>query len=325
MVSRVFSLYKLHFTAPLHISDSRDDYGVSLTTYSSDAMYAALTASLAKLGETIPNDGDIGCCISSFYPYYQESDKDVPVFFFPKPLAMKMPLLSDPTPAKKIKKVCWLDKSCMELILNGQSLFKGDECVGKIDRTFLSERGVDPGFICSEVSERATVSRCGEDAAPFYMDRVYFSGHSGLFFLVDGDTSAVDRAMPLLALEGIGTDRTVGNGLFEYEKARFEISVPDESEYGVCLSTFIPENKEQLERFLNDSDSAYDLSRRGGWITSEPYLGLRKNAIYVFNPGSVFKSAKNGMGRIVDLSPAGLCSHPIWRCGKAIVLPYKND
>lgn len=325
MASRVFSLYKLHFTAPLHISDSRDDYGVSLTTYSSDAMYAALTASLAKLGEKVPDDGNLGCCISALFPYYQEDVNATPVFFFPKPLAMKMPMLKDPTPAKKIKKVSWLDKDCLELVLCGKSLFNGDECVGKIDREFLSQCGINPGFIRSEVSERASVSRCGENAVPFYMDRIYFSGQSGLFFLVDGDTSSVDRALPLLATEGIGTDRNVGNGFFEFEKTSIEIAVPEKSEYGFSLSTFIPESKEQLELLLSSSGSAYELSRRGGWITTPLHLGLRKNAIYVFNPGSVFKSAETGMGRIVNLSPSGLCNHPVWRCGKTIVLPFKND
>lgn len=324
MASRGFSLYKLNFKSPFHISDSRDDYGVSLTTFSSDAMYAALISSLVKLGENVPDDGDLGCCISGLFPYYQESEKTDSVYFFPKPFAMKMPLLKDPTPAKKIKKVRWLDKDSLERVLCGEALFNGDEPIGIIDGVFMSRNGIAPGFIRSEVSERASVSRCGKAALPFYMDRIYFSGQSGLFFLVDGDSSAVDRAMPLLALEGIGTDRNVGNGFFYYQKTSLEINVPEKTEYGVCLSTYIPENKEQLESILDEDFSAYELSRRGGWITSVPHIGVRKNAIYVFNPGSVFKSALSGMGRIVDLSPAGLCSHPVWRCGKTIVLPYNN-
>jgi hypothetical protein len=28
-------------------------------------------------------------------------------------------------------------------------------------------------------------------------------------------------------------------------------------------------------------------------------------------------------GKIVDLAPNGLINHPVWRCGKTIVLPIK--
>ena len=60
MAKRKFTIYKLHFTSPLHIGDARDDYSVSLKTIASDTMYAALTSCLAKLGESIPPKGDLG-------------------------------------------------------------------------------------------------------------------------------------------------------------------------------------------------------------------------------------------------------------------------
>ena len=64
---RQYTAYLLHFPGPLHIGDVRDDYGVSLKTISSDTMYAAITATLAKIGETIPEDGNLGCTISSLF------------------------------------------------------------------------------------------------------------------------------------------------------------------------------------------------------------------------------------------------------------------
>ena len=59
MKTRQFAAYLLHFPGPLHISNTRDDYGVSLHTISSDTLYAALTATLAKMGKNIPADGVI--------------------------------------------------------------------------------------------------------------------------------------------------------------------------------------------------------------------------------------------------------------------------
>ena len=44
MATETFSIYKLHFTTPVHLGDMRDDYGISLKAMASDTMYAALIA-----------------------------------------------------------------------------------------------------------------------------------------------------------------------------------------------------------------------------------------------------------------------------------------
>ena len=80
-----FLIYKLHFTTPLHLGDARDDYSISLKSVSSDTMYAALTASLAKIGKAIPPNGDLGFTISSLFPFYQKDTKSKTVLFFPRP------------------------------------------------------------------------------------------------------------------------------------------------------------------------------------------------------------------------------------------------
>ena len=64
-----YHIYKLHFTTPLHLGDSRDGYDVSLKTIHSDTMYAAITSALAKMGYEIPNDGDLGVAISRLSPF----------------------------------------------------------------------------------------------------------------------------------------------------------------------------------------------------------------------------------------------------------------
>ena len=318
MKTRQFAAYLLHFPGPLHISNTRDDYGVSLHTISSDTLYAALTATLAKMGKNIPADGDLGCVVSGAFPYYQADATAIPTLFFPKPMAYTIPT-TDNTQIKKMKKVAWLDKYYLEQVLNGQKLSEADVQL-HVNGSYLTNQSFEP-FIDSQVNARVTVSRSGEEAKPFYMDEVYFKGHSGLFFLAEGDTSLIDEALPLLAQEGIGTDRNVGHGYFEYKKEHLEIQVPDSTDMGLILSTFIPEDKLQLEQAIDNQQVAYELVRRGGWITSAPYNTLRKNAIYAFNAGSVLSG--NLKGKIVDLAPKGLINHPVWRCGKTIVLPIK--
>lgn len=326
-----FKVYKLHFKTPLHIGDERDDYSISLKTYQSDAMYAALTSCLAKVGQAIPKDGDLGFSISSLFPFYQEdSTEKRAVYFFPKLLKQKLPDLKDLSNTKKIKKVNWLELSAFEQIINGE-LQLNDETINIIQGDFLSAKKIDKDFISSQVVPRVTVSRdFSEDAKPFYMDRIYFKEKSGLFFIAIGNTILLDKALEILKEEGIGTDRNIGNGFFDVTTDEIELKMP-ESTYATNLSMFCPENKEQLQEMLNDEHIAYDFTKRGGWITTPPYNTIRKNTIHMFTPASVFKSADPlsniiVKGKIVDLNPKSTfpgIEHPIWRNGKSIFIPVK--
>lgn len=325
-----FKVYKLHFQGPLHLGDERDDYSVSLKTYQSDAMYAALTASLAKLGIDIPDGGDLGFTISSLFPFYQPSENEDPIYFFPKPLKQKLPELKEVKNAKKVKKVVWFDKDYYEKLIHGEDLFEDENIINSLDGEFLSNRSFDHEFIKSQVTPRVTVSRDqSEDAKPFYMDRIYFKGSSGLFFLVKGETELLDKAMNLLQHEGIGTDRNIGNGFFTFKTDEIEMDFPD-SDYCMNLSMFWPENAEQLKLML-EGDVAYDFQKRGGWISTSPFNTYRKNSVHMFLPGSVFKMPNklpqpNIIGKIGDLKPQSLkdvIKHPIYRNGKSIFIPVK--
>lgn len=335
MAKQSLTIYKLHFTSPVHLGDNRDDYGISLKTIASDTMYAAITSCLAKLGKQIPKNGDLGCSISSSFPFYQKAKdcKEEEVLFFPKPLMRTIPNLKDISQAKRIKKVSWLDKSYFEKVLNGNRLFEGNEAadIDNIKDDFLTDKEIDENFIYSQVSPRVNVSRSGEkDAEPFYMDRIYFKNYSGLYFIAKGDTSLLDSAMNLLQWEGIGTDRNIGNGGFEFEKKDIQINLPDNCHYIMALSSFIPESKEQLTSLLDAENIAYDFLRRGGWITTPPHNTIRKNVIYAFTEGSIFNNAEARfqiLGKLVDLKPEldsePKIVHPIWRNGKSIFVPIK--
>lgn len=306
MATHQYTIYRLHFTTPVHIGSQRDDYGLSLQTIASDTIYAAITATLAKMGTDMPDNGDLGCVISGLFPYNTIAQQTN--YYFPKPPCV---LLDDSTSAndrKKLKKQQWLPLDQFQQVLQGKALAKPFDM---------------PDFIHSQVSERVKVSRDGsEDATPFYMDRIYFSEQSGLFFLAEGNTQMIDKALPLLALEGIGTDRNVGNGFFEYQKDTLSIDVPNYATHAMSLSTYIPASKEQLSQAI-DRHSSYELIRRGGWITTSPYNTIRKNAIYAFAAGSVFYGLQTGDGTIVNLAPSDIVKHPVWRCGKAVFLPIK--
>lgn len=334
-----FKIYKLHFTAPLHISDQHDDLGNSQKIIQSDALYAALISCLAKKGEDLPEDGELGFTVSSLFPYFQKDKENAPIYFLPIPMQSKQADLADVTKSKTVKKVQWIDSNLYSSVLSGESLFEGtDSYIPYIQGNYLTKYELPEDingskeFVRSEVSQRVTLmSRTGEeDAKPFYVDKILFRYAAGLYFIAEGDTAQLEKALHLLSMEGIGTDRNVGYGFFEYTADTLSIDLPKEANHQLSLSLLIPESKEQLEKLMNSECVAYDFVRRGGWITTYPYITLRKNAIYGFVPGSVFRKdegeSSTVIGKIVDLKPEMVdvkIPHHIWRNGKAIMLPIK--
>ena len=331
-----FKIFKLHFTSPLHIGDRHENNDISLTTIQSDTLYAALTSCLAKTGYDIPDNGDLGFTVSCLFPYYQRGKESQPVYFLPLPLQTHLSEI-DITVAKKIKKIQWVDVDFYNDILSGESLFDGtDKNYQYIQESYLTKTILPEDvngskeFIKSEVSQRVTVnSRTGEeDAKPYYVDKVLFRYDSGLYFLAEGNTELLEKALRILSMEGIGTDRNVGFGFFEFSSDELTMKLPEQANHQIALSLFIPESKEQLAELMDSDNVAYNFTRIGGWITTYPYSTLRKNAIYGFLPGSVFclKSGKTceAIGKIVNLKPEigeFTPNHPIWRNGKSIMLP----
>ena len=332
-----FKIYKLHFTSPLHISDQHEDYSSSLKLVHSDTLYAALASCMVKMGSQLPADGNLGFSVSSMFPYYQHDKNSTPVYFLPMPMHTKTTQLRDVAMAKKVKKVQWVDSTLYGTILAGQPL---SDDAGKylscIQESYLTptqlpeDMSGSRDFVISEVSERVALeSRIGDkEADPYYVDKIIFRFESGLYFIANGDTALLDKALNMLSVEGLGSYRNVGMGVFDYTTDEISIDLPEEASHQVALSLFIPKSEEQLTAMLDSDDVAYDFVRRGGWITTYPYTTIRKNAIYAFLPGSVFCKPKDvecvSVGKIVNLKPeAGELTpdHPIWRNGKSIMLP----
>lgn len=334
MPKRTFQTYRLYFEAPLHIGDVRpDDYGNSESFVRSDTLMAALTSMLGKTGK-IENDfsGEFPFRVSSLFPF-AESAGEV-VYFFPK-LSKPMPIKKEgdkPIPyAKKLKKLKWLDKSYFEAQLNHKEFGHfGDAKQKDIQGEFCSSAELPKdGFITKQVSQRVTIPRVrgdGEDPTPFYMERLFFNKGAGLYFMVEGNsTEILEDALNLLQHEGLGTDRTIGNGAFRWDGGTIELETP---ESGTCtnLSLFCPESERQLAEML-DNEASYETIKRGGWITTEGYQTYRKKGVYMFAEGSVFQGDTTPKGRqAIDVTPDASfiqLPHKIYRCGESIFLPVK--
>ncbi|MBK6930733.1 MAG: type III-A CRISPR-associated RAMP protein Csm4 [Saprospirales bacterium] len=252
-----------------------------------------------------------------------------PVYFFPAPVTG---IFSDDASLnQQLKKISWLDAAQLEKWLQTGDIderslvVRGAFCTARTD---LSDDFND--FMVKAVHPRIYVPRMPEasqDTVPFYIERIFFRPYCGMFFLARFEDNSLREqlmaALDYLRTAGIGTDRNVGHGQFRYEIADFEhLNDLPASDFAYNLSLFCPETPNQLADMIGHEESRHMLIKRGGWITSGDNLSIRKNAVYMFREGSVFKTNALQAGATVNLRPAILGDgHPIWRVGRSLFLP----
>ena len=348
-----FTAIRLSFHHSLHIGSHREEYDRSDSMLHSDSLYSAIIAAWKILGvehpvleysrNVVPRDLDLGFTISSFFPFFRENAEAKPVYFFPLP---KPGLKADKL--RRYKDIKWLDLDVFKSYLQAETNKEANPCgnyltthpgfiKSKQERKKHLSNFPKPAFsdyqdfMQSEVQPRAYVPRMDDgqaDTVIFYIERIFFRKHSGLFGLAVFDNEEVQVkvkiALDYLTDAGIGTDRNVGHGQFEYEMDKFEhfADLPN-SEHALNLSMFLPESKEQLSQMLDSEHGCHELMKRGGWITTGDLLSYRKDAVYMFREGGVFKAnAHSKMGATVNLRPA-ILGHgdPVLRVGKSVFLP----
>jgi CRISPR-associated protein Csm4 len=323
-------VFKLKFKEALHISDVRLDYGTTEKLYHSDALSAALIAVNARWGKQIPPNGQLPCTVSSLFPFWEQSPEDT-TYYLPKPLIRLKN--TDSGIAKKLKKLQWVDAHFFQLISNNSDL---GEIEALINGAYLNRGRMAENIMYLQTIPRVQVPRNEIDTTQiFYMQMMRFSENAGLYFMASGETEGLrwlKESLRMLGLEGMGTDRNVGNGHFTYEESKLELELPETGNAMTNLSLFCPESYDQLQAMLHHQGST-DLIKRGGWVTSDEALGIRKQPIYFFKEGSIFKNMAQqedmpytfGQSTI-DLTPSTLpngrsLSHKIFRHGRSLFLP----
>jgi len=340
-------LIRLKFTSPLHLHGHSLDYSESHHRIHSDTLYAAIMQMWHLLGNqrTLDaiNTGHLDWAISSLFPYVNGETGDK-IYFLPR-----LRKMFDPDGVnrqfkhnkKLLKKIEWLDLGYFaEHVskIGGASPMAGHIRHGK----FLSKSDFGE-FLTASIDPHARIPReetNGAKTTPYFTERLRFAENSGMYFLFSGDEKAfsdVQKALNLLQDEGIGSDRTLGNGRFLFEIATeeeikpFQALFEESSEYSTNLSLFLPESKDQLASMMREtaddqpSRIAYELKKRGGWITTEPFLTLQKQAVFMFSEGSIFKNSLGIAGNAVSVSPKmNLENVPkVTRIGKSLFVPIK--
>jgi CRISPR type III-A-associated RAMP protein Csm4 len=149
------------------------------------------------------------------------------VFFLPKPFVPYN--AGDLTNiAKKVKKARWLDTAYYSKVLRNEHLgLLGESEDNKqggahLKGEYLTTRKIDADFLDSYTVPRIRVPRSGAEnngnTEIFYMERLMFKEGSGLYFIADGDTTLLEKALELLQYDGIGTDRKRRTGTIPIQK-----------------------------------------------------------------------------------------------------------
>lgn len=340
-----FTLFKLHFTSPLHLAKGKSEYDSSEDILHSDTLKSALAVCALQLYE----DKNVkefleSFKISSAFPFYKDE------LFFPKPnfLNPETQLFTFENDEKqkvkqrkKVKKIKWIGKEYFIKLLKGVPLKFDDKKYQ--NETFLSEKLTKEDKIyTSETQERVQIPRVlgeSEDTQPYYVDRLYFDKNAGLFFLLetkDKDIiTKIENCLKLLGDNGLGTDKNVGNGQFSFSKENLDLPMIDDANYQINLSLYCPDNEELQIIKDKRKNLSYNLIKRGGWLASPEnpdHISLRKKSIFMFGEGSIFpKNNKDLEGKIVDLKPENeklkemkvSINHEIYRDGKSIFLGMK--
>ncbi|HOK50487.1 MAG TPA: type III-A CRISPR-associated RAMP protein Csm4 [Bacteroidales bacterium] len=330
-------IVRLTFTSPLHISNVRGDYDISERVVHSDTIYSAIIEAWNVLGlnSFIPssNNSTLGFSISSLFPFYYNKENNKFIYFLPRPASFKPSV--DISINKKVKKIEYIDNEFFkELQKNGQLAIDEKNIKG----SFYTQESIDSSLIQSNVVSRVRVPRSQGDAQPFYTERIYFKENAGLYFFLQYESESVEiyksliSALDYLKDEGIGTDRHIGNGMFIYEiddNAEIIHFTGIDTEYALNLSLYIPESHEKIQKSL-DEKCYFEILTRGGWITTYPYLTLRKKYVRAIKEASVLKTQAGIYGKIADISPDRTklpdvfkSIHPIYRIGRAIWVPIK--
>jgi CRISPR type III-A-associated RAMP protein Csm4 len=316
-----FDIVRLHFKQPIHLSRGKlNTYESSEHTLHSDTLQAALFVSALQLyNEATANEFKEKVRISSAFPWTAEHG-----YWLPKPISLRLD--DHPDTRKELKKIKYLRKLNFEQAIQGNEIPQLDLLEGTAD----GAKAIQPKIWYPDTTQRVVLDRINTASTPFYLEKLYpFNGHRdcGLYLLLKNEGfDKLKNLFRLLGDNGIGLQRSLGNGTFEPVFGEtMSIESPKTHSSWVSLSLFRPESEAKLGK-IKLEHSQYHLLKRGGWLASPEdalHMSLRKKSVLMFSEGSVldFGDDASQEGGFSDLKPFG--GHPIWRDGRGFFLPMK--
>lgn len=316
--------YRLCFTAPFHV-DSRgnDNYEQGETFLRSDTLSAAILAAWSRLDP----DGSAERAANPPYRLSSAMPWAGGVCFLPRP-APTLAVRLDPERLrdnKRLKKIQWLSTRLWRAVAGGYPLNDAEALQIRPGGLALlpDERlPADPLWVHEERPRLAMdrASNAHADALLFHFGRVWFPPEAGMYFLADFADDArradFETALAWLGDEGIGADRSSGNGAFRFEHLPPPDLRPAGAGAAMALSLVNPAPADEQPGWLDGA--AWKLVSRGGWTGQ---TGLRKRRLRMFAEGSVFPRPL--AGRVVDVTPDH-APHPVYRDGRGFFIALET-
>ncbi|GAB4332684.1 MAG: hypothetical protein Kow00127_24410 [Bacteroidales bacterium] len=340
-------IVKLSFTGPLVLTSRRPGETVDrVTMLHSDMLKAALVSAAARshtpgLAEKINNT----IIVSSAWPWVGET------CFFPKPyltIQLAPEEEFDTGLAKEIKKVAFLDQGLFEKVIASRTVDKRE--IGKLHEGLLwyeKGRGPEPDteLYFTTVEEHVALGvkpmiGAEEKGDPYYVSRTWIRGRrrvkpgitedisAGFWFAWQGgERDELAAALDLLGNEGVGADRTFGNGRFTWQFDTLEINLPEKPNGFVTLSKYVPSREEAAEELT--VKGRYRITLREGFMSGaldETKRGWQRLPLWMIDEGAVLPLKKPPVGLHVPVTRnEKLIGHPVYRDGRAVVVPVLAD
>ncbi|MBL7791855.1 MAG: type III-A CRISPR-associated RAMP protein Csm4 [Saprospiraceae bacterium] len=312
-------LYKLSFPSGMHLDAGSYGYETSEVMIHSDTLFSALCCCANLLGgDAWVNKLLSDLVISSAFPYAGER------LFFPKPLHLAQPAFSAGkySEQKAYRKVRFFEKSLLEAALQEKldiaSSFDGDHvkngCWFSQDAEEIYKTIEHPRVVIDRITNQTTI---------FHFQEVHFASGCGLFFIADcgADTqleTILNASLGLLGDEGIGSDGTVGKGLFDFTIDKSFKGFPAFSGNRYYLLSLYHPTADEVALIL-PANSNYDIITRRGWSSAWGGMDLRRQSLRMFVEGSVveYSALTSPTGDNIAIMPD--LPH-VMRYGKALTL-----
>lgn len=318
-MGKSYNLVKLSFNSGFHLgSGVGEEYDNSMRILHSDTISSALCSVWAA------NGGDVESFLHSFrvssaLPVYKDR------LFLPLPLdksCIRIKEYPDGSQHKQTKRLQWIEQPLWEKLSR-------EGCI-EISTSMISGCGsaiavtdANDIYIQHQTLDQKVAVIDGEDNEPYYFDRVFMGKDVKLGVLYESNLlDEFKQAFSLLADNGIGTRRTVGNGLFDVEHTTVNIDIAESANGVQLISLWLPKQSEWCVETM--SGSCYDIALRGGFISGSSDATQRnkiKKSVNMIMAGSVIATTTID-GDIVDVRPDGFTAHPVWRDGRALYLPF---
>lgn len=319
-----YNIVKLNFTSPLHIGIGLgDNYDSAGNMLHSDTISGAIASAFCH----IEGDGELvrfmeSYRVSSAFPFTTTN------LFIPKPpIKLNLEFEGENKYAhnKRLKKIEFIDHILFSKLSAGEKLVIAEKQVSKNGKFLSSDQSGSMPYQ-DEVMQRVVVPRAGGDAMPFYFERRFFNTGCGLYFIFEVAKefeNSFKTAIFWLGTTGFGTDKSVGNGMFQAEFTEITMNNELNTNRLMTLSLLCPGKNEISKEILDES--IYSLVQRGGFIagtTADEFRHLRKKSIYMFSEASLFKTNQLS-GKIENVRPEWNDSklHPVYKDGRAFTIP----